>query len=455
MQSGQVKIYNCGVTVYDRCHFGHARGAINFDVLRNFLQAAGFSVTYVKNYTDIDDKIIVRAREKGIGVQELAKQNIIDHDKDMASLGIRPPDIAPKATEHIQEIIEMVQNLISRGFAYEVNGNVFFIVRKFEEYGKLSGKNIDDLISGSRVEVDTTKKDALDFALWKSSRPDEPFWKSPWGPGRPGWHIECSAMSLKYLGETFDIHAGGSDLIFPHHENEIAQSECCHGKRFVNTWLHNGMLKIEQQKMSKSLGNFATIVDLVQRYHPELIRFFILSSQYRQAIDFSDEAVARSAEGLDRIYGALEKFELKYSVSPLSKVGKKYPKIKSHQQHFMEALADDLNTPQGIGTLFELTRLLNQSLTDQQQALAIYNCLKELGSILGVLQESAMEWFKTPRLLPQKSGLQDDKIEQLITARQIAREQKDWALADRLRDQLKAASVQIEDRDGKTYWKRK
>ncbi len=452
---GQVKIYTCGITVYDRCHLGHARGGINFDVLRNFLKTSGFEVTYVKNYTDIDDKIIERANEKGISTKELTEKNIIDHDSDMSSLGIQNPDIAPKATDHIQEIIEIIEALIEKGFAYEVDGNVFFVVRKFDDYGKLSGKNIDDLISGSRVEVDTAKKDALDFALWKRSKPGEPTWDSPWGAGRPGWHIECSAMSQKYLGETFDIHAGGSDLIFPHHENEIAQSVCSHGGKFVNYWLHNGMIKIDHQKMSKSLGNFATIVDIVKQYHPELIRFFVLSTQYRQSIDFSDEVIERSGEGLDRIYGALEKFELKYDNYEAGQVPDGHSQIQNHQRHFMEALADDLNTPQGIGIIFELTKMLNQQLEKQDRAFALYKCIKELGAILGILQKSAIKWFKTPRILKEQSGLQDHEIDQLIIDRKAAREGKDWALADKIRDQLNEASVQIEDRDGKTYWKRK
>lgn len=457
IEPGKVKIYACGVTVYDRCHLGHARGALNFDVLRRFLKAAGYEVTYVKNYTDIDDKIIVRANERNISTKELSEENIRLHDEDMLSLGIDLPDIAPKATENIPEIVSMIQQLVEKGFAYESEGTVFFRVRKFDEYGKLSGKNIDDLQSGSRVEVDDSKEDALDFALWKASKPGEPVWDSPWGAGRPGWHIECSAMSRKFLGETFDIHAGGSDLIFPHHENEIAQSECSNGKLFVNYWLHNGMIKIEQQKMSKSLGNFATISDLVQKFHPELIRFFILSAQYRQSLDFSEGALAKSVEGLDRIYGALEKFELKYDREEAIKLPEDHTQVENHRRHFMEALSDDINTPQAISTLFELTRMLNLLIDDQERAGVVYKALIELGAILGILHESAIEWFKKPRIQQEEEegALSDEEIEQLLEERIAARAAKDWATADRIRDQLDAASIQLEDRDGKTLWKRK
>jgi len=456
IEAGKVKIYTCGVTVYDRCHLGHARGGINFDVLCRFLRASGYEVTYAKNYTDIDDKIIDRANERGMSTKELAEENIRIHDEDMASVGINPPDIAPKATEHIPEIIEMIESLIAKEFAYAVDGNVFFRVRRFDEYGKLSGKNIDDLISGSRVEVDKRKEDALDFALWKASKAGEPAWESPWGEGRPGWHIECSAMSKKYLGETFDIHAGGSDLVFPHHENEIAQSECTHAKPYVNYWLHNGMVNIEHQKMSKSLGNFATIADLVKKFHPELIRFFVLSSQYRQPVDFSEKSVESSVEGLDRIYGALEKFELKYGREKALALPGGHSQIANHQHHFMEAMADDLNTPQALAILFELTKMLNLVQEDEERAAVIYKVLIELGEMLGLFQVPAVDWFKTPRIRHEgDDALSDADIDALIAARKEARAAKDWARADEVRDQLADASIQIEDRDGQTYWKRK
>ena len=455
LQPGKVKIYNCGVTVYDHCHLGHARGAINFDVLRRVFIAAGYDVTYVKNYTDIDDKVINRANERKISVEALSAENILSHDNDMAALGVDPPDIAPRATHHIADIIELTKKLIEKGFAYEVQGSVFFRVRKFDAYGKLSGKNIDELMSGIRVEVDSEKEDALDFALWKAAKPLEPKWESPWGPGRPGWHIECSAMSARHLGTSFDIHAGGSDLIFPHHENEIAQSECANDAKYVNYWLHNGMIKIENQKMSKSLGNFATIADLVKTYHPELIRFFILSAQYRQPLDFSKAALIKSAEGLDRIYGALEKYESAKG-RPQMDVG--HPESEStetYRQQFMAAMCDDLNTPQAMAVLFDLTKMMNLSGMDDPLMTAGYFMLRQLGGILGILQTPADQWFKVLRIAREAEELSDEAIDQLLEKRIQARAEKDWALADKIREQLVAASIQLEDRDGKTFWRRK
>ncbi|MCP4752229.1 MAG: cysteine--tRNA ligase [Proteobacteria bacterium] len=453
VEPGKVKIYNCGVTVYDRIHLGNVSGAIYFDVMRNLLNTVGYDVTYVKNYTDIDDKMIKRANERGITVAELAEENIRFHDEDMKSLIINPPDIAPRATDYIPQMVTMIQRLVDKGFTYEVGGSVFFRVRKFPDYGKLSGQNIDELKSGSRVEVDETKEDALDFALWKAAKPNEPTWDSPWGPGRPGWHIECSVMSMEYLGENFDIHVGGSDLIFPHHENEIAQSESANGRKYVNYWLHTGMIKIQGQKMSKSLGNFATVADLVQIYHPELIRFFILSTQYRQPLDFSAEALARSAEGLDRIYGALERYESNKGdiETPSSDV----KRIETFRQRFLEAMCDDLNGPLAMAVLFDMTKLLNSMSPDDPQSGSIYDCLLELGGILGILQMPAIQWFKTPRIKKETSDLSDEEIEHLIEKRNQARQNKDWGLADTIRDQLKEASIQLEDRDGKTFWIRK
>ncbi len=454
---GKVKIYTCGVTVYDHCHLGHARGSINFDVMRNVFKAAGYDVTYVKNYTDIDDKMIARANERKITISELATENIKSHDEDMASLGVNPPDIAPKATDYIEEIIGITQQLIEKGFAYEVNGTVFFKVRMFEEYGKLSGKNIDDLQSGIRVEVDTDKEDALDFALWKAEKPGEPSWDSPWGPGRPGWHIECSAMSKQHLGESFDIHAGGSDLIFPHHENEIAQSVCANSKSYANYWLHNGMIKIESQKMSKSLGNFATIKDLVKQYQPELIRFFTLSAQYRQSIDFSKEALAKSAEGLDRIYGAMEKFVSNVTEEKEQQARSNGTLLTDSYNAFLEAMCDDMNSPNAIAVMFELTKKLNTLDPNSEEASNVYFTLLKLGEMLGILSVPAKEWFKTPRIKLESEGdeLTDEMIDQLIADRKQARVDKNWELADKIRDQLQAASIHLEDRDGVTVWRRK
>jgi cysteinyl-tRNA synthetase len=454
IEPGQVKIYACGETVYDRSHLGHARSAINFDVMRNVFKTLGYAVTYVRNHTDIDDKMINRANERGITVAQLAEEMIGFHDIDMSSLGINPPDFAPRATEYVPQIIEMIQSIYDKGLAYEAGGDVFFRVREFEEYGKLSGKNIDDLQSGARVEVDDSKDDALDFVLWKGAKPGEPTWDSPWGPGRPGWHIECSAMGKDLLGTTFDIHTGGSDLIFPHHENEIAQSECANEQTFVNFWLHNGMIKIEGEKMSKSLGNFAIIADLVEKYHPELVRFFILSTQYRQSLDFSEAAVESRLEGLDRIYGALEKFESNKAAKPSAEADFDKKQLEEHHQRFLQAIADDLNTPQAIGVLFELTRVLNSIDNQDPVAELLYKEILDLGDILGILKISPSQWFKTQRIKKTGSGLTDTEIDQLIEDRRQAREDKNWQRADEIRDQLQAASIQLEDREGKTFWRR-
>lgn len=455
IEPGKVKIYTCGVTVYDRSHLGHARGAINFDVMRNLFKALDYDVTYVKNYTDIDDKMINRANERSITVEQLANEQIDIHDRDMASLQINPPDIAPKATEHVPEIISICEKLIEKGYAYESAGDVYFSVRRFPEYGKLSWKNIDDLIAGSRVEVNEDKKDALDFVLWKASKPGEPTWESPWGPGRPGWHIECSAMVNKHLGDQIDIHAGGSDLIFPHHENEIAQSECANGKIFAKYWMHNGMVKINQQKMSKSLGNFATIQDLVVKYNSELIRFFTLSAQYRQSLDYNEEALVKSADGLDRIYGALEKYQQTYGNQDNQTIETKAKPTKSYHKKFMEAMCDDLNTPQAIAVLFDLTRNLNSRMSDAVLAKTYYQALLNLGSILGILKSDPLNWFKSPRIQKADSNLSDQEIEGLIQQRIQARNDKNWAEADKIRDQLDEASILVEDKDGKTTWRRK
>ena len=448
LSEGQVKIYCCGVTVYDLCHLGHARGAVNFDVLRRFLEELGYQVTFVKNYTDIDDKIINRAAEKGLDWTQLTQEMIAAHDQDMEALGVRPPDLAPKATEHIGEIIAMTRSLLDQGMAYQKDGDVFFKVRSFEGYGKLSGKNIDDLLSGSRVEVNEAKEDALDFALWKAHKPGEPFWESPFGPGRPGWHIECSAMAAKYLGPHFDLHAGGSDLIFPHHENEIAQSESCHHQPLANFWLHNGMIKIESQKMSKSLGNFYTLRELLSKYQGELIRFFLVSAQYRAGINFSHEALAEKLEGLDRLYGALFKAqetgvpEEPFDFSPAA---------LAYKNRFMEALADDLNSPMALSVLFELAKALNLGQVDQAQG---YWLLKDLGAILGILQQDPEQWFKTPRIKGDE-GLSEAAIEALLEERTQARAAKDWAKADQVRDQLAQGGVILIDKDGVTRWQRK
>jgi len=450
LEPGKVSIYNCGVTVYDRCHLGHARGGVVFDVLRRFLTSMDYDVTYVKNYTDIDDKIIQRAGEQGVELTKLTTEMIALHDRDMEALGIQAPDVAPKATEHIPEIVAMIQTLMDKGFAYAKGGDVFFKVRSFEEYGKLSGKNIDDLVSGSRVQVNDSKEDALDFVLWKGHKPGEPSWETSFGAGRPGWHIECSAMSAKYLGESFDIHAGGSDLIFPHHENEIAQSECCHEKPFVQFWLHNGMIKIDDHKMSKSLGNFFTIEELLEKYEGELIRFFLISAQYRASINFTDDALKEKLEGLDRLYSAMFKAqEQGLPEEPTDFCSE----IQGFKNRFEAALSDDLNTPMALSVLFELAKAMNTSEVPADQG---YWLMKDLGSVLGLLQQNPEKWFKNPRIKSSEgAGLSEPEIEALIAQRTAARESKDWALADQVRDQLLEAGVILIDSDGVTRWQKK
>jgi len=487
LEPGKVSIYNCGVTVYDKCHLGHARGAVNFDVLRRFLQGLGYHVTYVKNYTDIDDKIINRAAERGISISDLTQEMINLHDRDMAALGIQPPDFAPKATECVPAMQAIIQTLIDKGFAYASQGDVYFRVAKDADYGKLSKKSLDDLIAGHRVEPGEQKENPLDFALWKANKGEAAKWESPWGPGRPGWHIECSAMIESQFHGTIDIHAGGSDLIFPHHENEIAQSESAFGRPFARFWLHNGMIQIQSQKMSKSLGNFATLEDLLQTYHPELLRFFILSSQYRASINFSHEALLESLEGLNRIYESLSSAALKWHpLEPAAPAGE----IVNKQQEFQAALADDLNTPMAIAVMFELARSLNTS-KNRETALQIYSLLLETGNMLGMLQVDAQDWFFLPKVSVEKqrialteaiqgffpythdAELQEAlkaaqangnelaareikkflQIENHIAARMAARAAKDWALADRIRDQLAALKVEIKDLDGKTHWR--
>lgn len=453
IEPGKVKIYVCGVTVYDRCHLGHARGAVNFDVLRTFFEFLGFEVTYVKNYTDVDDKIIARANEQNVSIQKLTEQMIDLHDEDMGKLGIRKPDIGPKATEHIVEMIGMVESLIQQGFAYESNGSVFFKVRKFSDYGKLSGKDIDQLSAGIRIEINSEKADPLDFVLWKASKEGEPYWESPWGKGRPGWHIECSAMSKKYLGETFDIHAGGSDLIFPHHENEIAQSVCTHQKPYVNYWLHNGMIQIENQKMSKSLGNFATIADITENYHPEVVRFFLIGTQYRHSLHFTKDGLIQAAESLDRIYSALSAVK---NIKPENATQQLSDTLKSDFERFVAALKDDLNTPQAIGILFEITKKLNSS-DDQEEKEIIASLLMHLGQVLGILKSPIDTWFKSPRIdrIKETDEITDEEIEQLIQERIQARADKNWARADEIRDLLSEKSIILEDTAGTTKWIRK
>lgn len=464
LEDGRVKIYACGVTVYDLCHIGHARSAIVFDVIRRYFRYKGFDVTYIRNFTDIDDKIINRANQEGIPWDEVARKYTEEYYRDMDTLGVERSDLEPRATEHIKEIIEIVKGLIEKGYAYVVDGDVYFEVEKFKDYGKLSKRSLKDMMVGVRVDVDERKKNPLDFALWKASKEGEPAWPSPWGPGRPGWHIECSAMSMKHLGESFDIHGGGADLIFPHHENEIAQSEAYTGKPFVRYWIHNGFITIDKEKMSKSLGNFFTIRDILSKFDPEVIRVFLLSTHYRSPIEFSEEQLIETEASVDRFYSTLLRVDIFKSMG--SKKERKSPledsfkeSIDSLETKFEEAMDDDFNTALALGHMFELIREINRFLDSRpsgEGALSLITkaieVLKKTGGVLNVFQRTPKQWHLS--LLSTKvRGLTDADIEEKIKLRQEARKEKDWQKADAIRDELKEKGIILEDTPAGTVWR--
>ena len=435
---GKIGMYVCGVTVYDLCHIGHARTFVNFDVIVRYLRYAGYEVKYVRNITDIDDKIIKRANERGISAHDLAEQFIVEMHKDFDALNIKRPDIEPKATDNITEIVNFVQKLIDNQHAYVAeNGDVLFDINSFKEYGKLSGQKLDELQAGARIEVEKTKHNPLDFVLWKMSKPGEPSWESPWGAGRPGWHIECSAMNNKYLGKEFDIHGGGSDLIFPHHENEIAQSCCANKTPYVHYWMHSGMVMINEEKMSKSLNNFFTIRDVLETYDAETIRFFLLSGQYRSPLNYSQENLDKARAALNRLYTTLRDTQ---AVLPDSTEDEYTAKFK-------EYMDDDFNTPGAISVLFDLAKQINKESGETAQKLA--GRLKQLASVLGILEQDPNKFLTT--------GAKDDDVEQieaLIKQRNEARKQKNWALADEARDKLKQMHIELEDGPQGTVWHR-
>ena len=466
-------MYVCGVTVYDRCHIRHARAAVVFDVIFRSLRHAGYEVTYVRNYTDVYDKIIHRANREGVSSREIAERYIREYEEDMDSLWVLRPTVEPRATENIPQIIALVQKLAEKGFAYSVDGDVYFSVEKFPGYGKLSGRDLEEMRAGARVEVDELKKNPLDFALWKASKLGEPEWDSPWGKGRPGWHIECSAMSQRYLGESFDIHGGGRDLIFPHHENEIAQSEAATGKPFVRFWVHNGFVNIDQEKMSKSLGNILAIRDLLKDYHPEALRLFLLSNHYRSPVDFSFQNMIEARASLDRFYSALLGIEefLAGGKEVLPLVAEKlkgparelYDKVLAFKEKFLGAMEDDFNTAQALGYLHELSRVLNRVLGEKgfrkdsaAAALLRNGCdrLVESGKILGLFQETPAEYFDGQRKrFLQAKGLQEEEIQDLIQKREAARRAKDWARADEIRAQAASSGIALEDGPRGTTWR--
>ena len=435
---GKVGIYACGPTVYDYFHIGNARPFITFDVLRRYFEHRGYQVTFVQNFTDIDDKMIRRANEEGITVKELGDRFIDEYYKDAKALGIRPATVHPRATEHIGEIIHLVKTLQDKGYAYEVNGDVYFDTAAFPSYGALSGQNLEDLEAGARVEVDSGKKNPADFAVWNAQKPGEPAWASPWGMGRPGWHIECSAMSMTYLGETFDIHCGGKDLLFPHHENEVAQSEGATGKTSVHYWMHNGFINIDNEKMSKSLGNFFTVRDILKEYDPEDVRMFMLSAQYRSPINFSREMIAQAHSSLSRLYTARDQmiFLLQHAADRALNADESafVQRVQDHVAKFDSAMDYDLNTADAIGSIFELVKDANQSLNAESAKQAIeasLNALTELCDVLGLLMK-------------KDDGLPAE-IQTIADERAQARKDRDWKKSDELRDQLKALGYTVED----------
>ena len=461
----KVKMYACGVTVYDHCHIGHARSAVVFDVISRYLKYKGFDVKYVRNFTDIDDKIINRAKQENIAWDAVAKKYTDEYYKDMDKLGVGRADIEPKATEHMKEIIDIVKGLIDKGYAYEVNGNVYFAVEKFSEYGKLSKRDKGEMMAGARVEIDERKKNPLDFALWKKSKEGEPSWESPWGYGRPGWHIECTAMSIKHLGESFDIHGGGADLLFPHHENEIAQSETFTGKPFARYWVHNGFITIDKEKMSKSLGNFFTIKEVLDKFDPEVVRFFLLSTHYRSPIEFSDEQLREAESSIDRYYSTIVRindFLLKKEEAKegFSNAGKFFEGlILSFKEKLEEALDDDFNTALALGHIFELIRESNRfldnkpsGLKDRELLLKTKELLFEAGNILNIFNRTPDEWYRSLMNI-RKVGLSEKDIFDKIKERQDARQRKDWRLSDTIRKELEEKGVILEDKKDRTDWK--
>ncbi len=441
IQAGKVRMYVCGMTVYDYCHVGHARVMVAFDMVARYLRARGLDVTYIRNITDIDDKIIKRAQENGEDVSALTARFIAAMDEDAARLGVVKPDAEPRATVYMPQIEKMIGTLVDRGLAYQAgNKDVYYRVRQFVPYGKLSGKSLDDLQAGARVEIGEEKDDPLDFVLWKAAKPGEPQWASSWGAGRPGWHIECSAMSTACLGSHFDIHGGGMDLKFPHHENEIAQSEGATGEKFVNTWMHVGFVRVNQEKMSKSLGNFFTVREVLKAYDPEVLRYFILASHYRSPLDYSDENLKAAKSALDGFYIALRGVPTGVA-----------PKESDYAKRFHEAMEDDFNTPAALAGLFDLARALNKAHGDTAQAARLGAELRTLGGVLGLLQRNPEEYLRAG----VTDALGEADIEALIARRIEARKNRNWAESDRIRDELKAKGVLLEDvAGGKTVWRR-
>ncbi|NLM59748.1 MAG: cysteine--tRNA ligase [Clostridium sp.] len=444
----EVRMYSCGPTVYNYFHIGNARPFIIFDTLRRYLEYRGYNVKFVQNFTDIDDKMIKRAQEENITVKELADKFIQEYFVDAKGLGIKEATVHPRATENIDAIIDIISRLEKNGFAYSVDGDVYFSTRKFKEYGKLSHQSLEDLELGSRIEVDERKEDPMDFVLWKAQKPGEPAWDSPWGMGRPGWHIECSAMANRYLGDTIDIHSGGQDLIFPHHENEIAQSEAANGKPFARYWLHNGFINVNGEKMAKSRGNFFTVRDIAKEFDYEVIRFFMLSAHYRSPINFSDELLEQAKNGLERIYNCLENLEYLKENAASSEMTDDERKLRDNfaglKEKFIEAMDDDLNTADALAAIFDIVKETNTNIkagTNPSKEIIeyAYSLIKELGAVLGIAQKK------------QDKSI-DSEIQELIDRRQQARKAKDWKTADEIRDKLKDMGIILEDTPQGVKW---
>ena len=446
LQEGEAKIYACGPTVYNYIHIGNARPICVFDVLRRYLEYRGMKVTFVQNFTDIDDKIINKANEEGTDYLTVSRRYMEEYKKDAAGLNVRPATVHPLATENIGEILDIIGTLVEKGYAYPVeNGDVYFRTKKFKEYGKLSHQPLEDLQAGARISVGDVKEDAMDFAVWKGSKPGEPYWESPWGKGRPGWHIECSDMVRRYLGKTIDIHCGGQDLIFPHHENEIAQSECCNGTPFARYWMHNGYINVDNQKMSKSLHNFFTVREVAEKYGYEPIRYLMVSSHYRMPINYSIEIISQCQGALNRLYNCRDNLRFLLQNAAVEENEGDRTILASfdvHRDHFVSALEDDLNTADAISALFDLVRDINGSVAGSPSRFLVQGCLQrlmELADVLGLLYQ-------------EKDNDLDSEIEALIEKRTQARKNRDWATADAIRDEMKARQVVLEDTPQGVKW---
>jgi cysteinyl-tRNA synthetase len=465
LEEGKVGIYVCGITAYDVCHVGHARSAVVFDVITRYLRYRGYDVTYVKNFTDIDDKIIDKAGREQKGIAEIADLYIREHDEDMGALGVARPTFTPRATDHIDGMIRLVTTLLEKGLAYPMDGDVYYSVERFPGYGKLSGRNLDDMLAGARVDVNDKKRNPFDFALWKASKEGEPWWESPWGRGRPGWHLECSVMSQRFLGETFDIHGGGEDLIFPHHENEIAQSEGATGKTLARYWVHNGFVRVNSEKMSKSLGNFFTIRDILQQYHPEVLRLFLLQSHYRSPVDFSDAALNEARQGMNRLYSTLKALKeiaaggTETATESAGKYGEMTAQLQALLERFVDSMDDDFNTARAIGHLFDAVRLVNTALAEKKPGvssgifLQAGKTLLEIGSVLGFFLEEPDAYLCRDREREAaKRDLPVAEIERLIAERRTARAAKAWQRADEIRKELAGRGVLLQDAPDATTW---